>query len=84
MSLVAGLPDLPTEIKKAADQGRLVLFVGAGLSCAAGLDDWSDLKAELIGRLEAKEGEDLDSLKQNFIKLDYYDCFAEIKKRQIN
>ena len=44
-------PPLPPEIRKAQDQGNLVLFCGAGVSCDAGLPLFEDLLDDIYSTL---------------------------------
>ena len=37
------IPDMPSEIRDAIDNKRLILFIGSGVSQAAGLPSWHDL-----------------------------------------
>ena len=81
MTVPNNTPDLPDAILKASAEHRLVLFIGAGLSCAAGLRDWRDLKDTLISNVQVGPGQDLGTLRQNLAGLGYYECFSEIKKQ---
>jgi NAD-dependent SIR2 family protein deacetylase len=42
------IPRLPALVEQAADERRLILFLGAGISCAAGLPSWDKVKRELM------------------------------------
>ncbi len=42
------IPGLPKCIKEAATKNRLIIFVGAGLSSAVGLDDWKKVQERMI------------------------------------
>lgn len=44
-------PELPEEIIDAANEGQLVLFVGAGLSVLAGLPSWGQLARKVLEEL---------------------------------
>jgi len=44
-------PDLPAEIKEAALNGKLVLFVGAGASMLVGMPSWWDLASKALQEL---------------------------------
>jgi len=48
------VPDLPLEIKQAALDGGLVLFVGAGVSTLAGLPSWDGLARKALEDLRQK------------------------------
>ena len=48
-------PELPEEIKQAALNGELVLFVGAGLSISLGLPSWSEFADKVLEELRSKE-----------------------------
>ncbi len=45
---IVPIPDLPDEIKNAVDQGKLALFIGAGVSRLVGCKGWSELACELV------------------------------------
>ena len=47
-------PKLPEEIKQAASNGELVLFVGAGVSMLLGLPSWSKLADKVLEELRGK------------------------------
>lgn len=70
-----GIPDLPEEIKIAAEEKRLLIFLGAGISCAAGLPCWNRLKEELLQKCIDKF--DPDSF-EHIKNWPYYSCFKEI------
>lgn len=46
------IPPLPKEIKRAAELGELVIFIGAGMSYDLGCSDWNGLAKELIKTCE--------------------------------
>ncbi len=48
------LPDLPEEIRQAALDGNLVLFLGAGVSMLIGLPSWKGLAAKALEDLRHK------------------------------
>jgi hypothetical protein len=48
------VPDLPSEIRQAALDGDLVLFVGAGVSMLIGLPSWKDLALLVLEDLRKK------------------------------
>ncbi len=47
-------PDLPVELKDAALNGRLVIFVGAGASMLVGMPSWSGLASKALEDLRDK------------------------------
>lgn len=76
------LPPLDPLILKASRENRLVLFTGAGLSCAAGLGSWQDLKKRLVEEFRPKRGEDGQSIREQLMKeAGYYRCFRQIRER---
>lgn len=79
MQLVEGGPDIPYEVLTAQEEGRLILFCGAGVSMKAGLPDfkglikgiYSELRVEPNGResraIEKKDyGLVIDLLEERF------------------
>src|SRR5712671_1791566 len=48
------IPDIPVDLIAAIKTGRCGVFVGAGLSVAAGYPNWDDLLKELIDRASKK------------------------------
>jgi len=48
------VPDLPSEIRQAASDGGLVLFVGASVSMLVGLPSWKDLALLVLEDLRKK------------------------------
>ena len=59
------LPELPPQIKRAAEIDELVIFIGAGMSYELGCSDWNGLAKDLIQRCENTLGED-EPLLNNF------------------
>ncbi|MBE0492660.1 MAG: SIR2 family protein [Sulfurospirillum sp.] len=59
------IPELPPQIKQAAERGELVIFIGAGMSYELGCSDWNGLANDLIRRCENTLGED-EPLLNNF------------------
>jgi len=59
------IPELPPQIKRAAEIGELVIFIGAGMSYELGCSDWNGLANDLIRRCENTLGED-EPLLNNF------------------
>lgn len=51
------IPELPPQIKRAAEIGELVIFIGAGMSYELGCSDWNGLAKNLIERCENTLGE---------------------------
>jgi len=47
-------PELPRAIKKAAENGKLVLFVGAGASMLLGMPSWKQLADSVLKNLRSK------------------------------
>lgn len=82
-------PDLPPEIKEAALNGQLVLFVGAGASTLVGLPSWAGLAWNALSELrdngllnysELDQLKDLDPKKQ----LSIAKLMAEENKHELN
>ena len=48
MSMIPFVPEIPPEIVSAIETGRLVIFIGAGVSAIAGLPLWNTLAKGLI------------------------------------
>lgn len=59
------IPELPSQIKQAAEIGELVIFIGAGMSYELGCSDWNGLANDLIKRCENTLGKD-EPLLNNF------------------
>jgi len=59
------IPELPPQIKRAAELGELVIFIGAGMSYELGCSDWNGLANDLIKRCENTLGSD-EPLLNNF------------------
>lgn len=52
--------DIPSELREAAANGTLAIFVGAGVSAASGLPDWKGLVKKVLSALNGKiRGADL-------------------------
>ncbi len=49
------IPELPLQIKQAAEIGELVIFIGAGMSYNLGCKSWNELAIELIKVCESIE-----------------------------
>lgn len=75
-------PKLPEPLLEAIKAKRLVLFIGAGLSCSVGLGGWEDLKKELIKEFRPKKSErDPDALRAHLSESkDYYKVFKQIRE----
>jgi len=58
------IPQLPLEIKEAALDGKLVLFVGAGASMLCGMPSWSGLALKALEGLRAAEKINYSELEQ--------------------
>jgi NAD-dependent SIR2 family protein deacetylase len=58
------VPDLPSEIRQAALDGDLVLFVGAGVSMLVGLPSWEDLAWSVLEDLRQKSYVNYSELEQ--------------------
>jgi len=71
------LPSLPNEIKIAAKERRLLIFLGAGISCAAGLPSWEEVKGILLKKCRDKFVEDPIRF-QEISNMPYYECFSEV------
>lgn len=59
------IPKLPPQIKRAAEIGELVIFIGAGMSYELGCVDWMTLAKNLIRKCENTLGPD-EPLLNNF------------------
>ncbi|MFQ3588491.1 MAG: SIR2 family protein [Fimbriimonadaceae bacterium] len=57
MQIVSCGPDVPTAMLRAQEQGRLVFFCGAGISCAAGLPGFKQLIKSVYCRLGTARSE---------------------------
>ena len=49
---IADLPELPPEIKRAINNGKLAIFIGAGVSRFFGCDSWVNLAKKLVKRCQ--------------------------------
>lgn len=59
------IPELPPQIKRAAELGELVIFIGAGMSYELDCADWTTLAKNLIRKCEDTLGAD-EPLLNNF------------------
>ena len=71
---------LPDEVRRASKERRLILFLGAGLSCAAGLPGWEAVKQELISKFRLRPDQNED-LRQEFQSMDPYACFEAVRRQ---
>ncbi len=78
MRWIKGGPDLPPELLQAQEEGRLVLFCGAGVSYSAGLPGFRGLLEKVYARLhEAIKGIE----ESEFSKHNYDRVFGLLEKR---
>lgn len=73
------LPQFPVEARSAAKEKRLVIFLGAGVSCEAGLPSWDQLKENLIDDCKLPAGID-STIKDQLKVMNFYECFALIER----
>ncbi|MBI1927551.1 SIR2 family protein [Candidatus Poribacteria bacterium] len=76
------IPDiviLPNEIEKASDEHRLIIFLGAGISCAAGLPSWDKVKNDLIDLARLPLNYD-KNIKDQLRNMETYACFERIRR----
>ncbi|MCW6092372.1 SIR2 family protein, partial [Clostridium sporogenes] len=59
-------------IKKAKDENRLVIFVGAGVSKNSDLPDWSELVKEFVNRLNYPISKDKELSSDEYLKIPQY------------
>lgn len=64
MEPIADLPTIPDGIRRAAQQGRLVIFVGAGISRLAGSPSWEKFADGLLEQLAQREYLSFGDLRQ--------------------
>lgn len=69
-------PDLPREIKEAALDGKLVLFIGAGASMLVGMPSWGGLAYEALKSLRVENF-------INFAELEQLQCLDPKKQLSI-
>ncbi|QJB57471.1 SIR2 family protein [Pseudodesulfovibrio sp. zrk46] len=77
MSIIPPLidtPDVPQAIINAAQEGQLVLFVGAGLSRLAGLPSWPGLASKVLNELR-------DAKLINYSELSQLEGLSDSKKK---
>ncbi|AUX30511.1 MULTISPECIES: SIR2 family protein [Sorangium] len=70
-----------SELREAFGSGNLLLFVGAGVSAAAGLPSWERLIAELVDRARARgaKEEDVDEITELIRKHQFIDALSAAK-----
>ena len=66
-------PRLPDQIEKSASEGRLIIFLGAGISCAVGLPTWDSVKNDLIDQVNLPS-----DLKDELRNMETYSCFEAV------
>ncbi|MGO5064096.1 MULTISPECIES: hypothetical protein [unclassified Clostridium] len=59
-------------IKKAKDENRLVIFVGAGVSKNSDLPDWNELVKEFVNRLNYPISKDKELSSDEYLKIPQY------------
>lgn len=64
-------------IDRAADERRLIIFLGAGISCAVGLPPWDKVKSDLIDTVRLSPDAD-ENTKDQLRNMDIYACFERI------
>lgn len=55
--MIDEIPKIPEELKNAAINGNLVVFIGAGVSKQVGCKDWSELASNLINKCHDAEND---------------------------
>jgi hypothetical protein len=75
---VSKTPHLPGLIEEARDERRLIIFLGAGISCAAGLPTWDRVKNDLIDHANLPTDADYD--KDELRNSETYECFDRIRR----
>lgn len=70
MQFVRHGPDIPERLLQAHEDGRVVFFCGAGISCPAGLPSFG----ELVERLHALVGEPPDSVEKELMAKHQFDA----------
>ena len=70
---------MPEAIKVAAEERRLLIFLGAGISCAAGLPSWDRLKETLVQKYKLRLGA-LEDERHKVSQMDFYECFGQIHR----
>ncbi|WP_433926795.1 SIR2 family protein [Sorangium cellulosum] len=70
-----------SELREAFGSGNLLLFVGAGVSAAAGLPSWERLVTELVDRARARGAteQDLDEIVELVRKHQFVDALSALK-----
>ncbi len=74
-----GLPDLPPKARDASKNKRLIVFLGSGISSAAGLPDWKRVRRRLA--TECSLPTDKEHLREIWKRDndEYYEVFEEIR-----
>lgn len=71
-------PQFPSGLLEAVNNNRFIVFVGAGLSCSAGLPSWNKVRDDLISKFRLKPGYS-ENIRSEYKQLDFYDCFESIR-----
>ena len=79
MQFVKGGPDIPEQLLQAQEDGQVVFFCGAGISCPAGLPTFSDL----VEQLYAAMGIDPDPVEAAAIKAGQYDTAVGLLEAKV-
>ena len=79
MQFVKGGPDIPERLVQAHEDGRVVFFCGAGISCPACLPGFAGLVEKLYSRLEMSP----DSVQDAAIKAKRYDTAVGLLEANI-
>ena len=76
---MANLQNFPDEVRIAAQEKRLIVFLGAGFSCAVGLPKWESVKERMVDECALSQGE--ENLRQEWKNWGVYQCFDAILKK---
>ena len=49
------IPEIPEEIIYALDEGKLIVFIGAGLSALFGLPDWKTMATKMLENIHREK-----------------------------
>lgn len=77
-TLVSELPEIPQEVYQARDDGRLVLFCGAGVSVGAGCPSYRGLIARTIKRFGHDDPAEREALREGV-----YDRHLQLVERRV-